>query len=57
MTPMDAAGDDDRQFDPDAGDERNAGDGAVAVETELLVYDPGRPDAWSHDDWVWSVTI
>lgn len=49
MTPMDAAGDEDRQFDRDAGDAR---DGAVAIETEtgLLVYEPGRPDAWIHAD-------
>jgi|GEM_PF-5156686 len=52
MTPMDAAGDEDRQFELDAGDEGDDRDGAVALETEtgLLVYEPGRPDAWIHAD-------
>lgn len=52
MTPMDAEGNEDRQFDLDAEDPDDDREGAVAVETEtgLLVYEPGRPDAWIHAD-------
>ncbi|WP_256393928.1 hypothetical protein [Natronoarchaeum rubrum] len=51
MTPMDAEGDENRHLDRDAED-ADAHEGAVAVETEtgLLVYEPGRPDAWIHAD-------
>ncbi|HMB51375.1 MAG TPA: hypothetical protein VKM69_12015 [Natronoarchaeum rubrum] len=48
---MDAEGDENRHLDRDAED-ADAHEGAVAVETEtgLLVYEPGRPDAWIHAD-------
>ena len=37
---------------PDDGHTGQEADGAVAIETEtgLLVYEPGRPDAWIHAD-------
>lgn len=36
----------------DADPDETTRDGAVAIETEtgLLVYEPGRPDAWIHAD-------
>lgn len=46
MMPKDVAREDDAQ------QAETTRDGAVAIETEtgLLVYEPGRPDAWIHAD-------
>ncbi|SNZ06658.1 hypothetical protein SAMN06269185_1244 [Natronoarchaeum philippinense] len=46
MEPTDAVRDEER-VETEAA---TAGEGAVAIETEtgVLVYEPGRPDAWIH---------